>query len=117
MSYQDWVTAILSVLGMALTVLGVVIAVLAIWGYRSIREEAIKSAEVASLKAVEKYFDGAGIPEKLKALVEERLAADADQVFKDLNLTADVNFSGEVKTVFIPALPVDSTGEQDGGTL
>lgn len=111
-TYADWLTATLSVLSMALTILGVVIAVFAVWGYRSIREEARAGAEEAACKAVARYLDGQSIPERLKRLVDAKVESESDKLYGDLSLSFEperVSGAGSVSEQY----PPDDKAEKD----
>ena len=58
---NDWLTATLSVLAISLTILGVLVAVIAVWGYRSIKEEAKTIADPAAKQQISSYLDSEAI--------------------------------------------------------
>lgn len=86
MQPNEWLTATLSVLTIALTILGVLIALGSLWGYREIKQQAIAIAEKAAKEQMATFLDTQEIRDKLKSEVKLRVAQEADTLFNDLSL-------------------------------
>ena len=86
MQLNDWLTASLSVLTIALTILGVVIAVVAVFGYSGLKDHATTAAEKAAKAQVATFLDQQAIQDKLKEEIKKRVAQEADALFSDLSL-------------------------------
>jgi hypothetical protein len=85
-SYESMVTIVLSVLTIAITSLGVVIALAAAWGFRSIKHEAVKSAEMAVRESLCEYVGGQELQQYLRREVKARLEEESDRLFRDFAL-------------------------------
>ena len=86
MQLNDWLTATLSVLTISLTILGVLIALIAVWGYRGIRDEAKSIADLAAKQQISSYLDSEAIQDKLKEEIRKRIEDEADKLFADLSI-------------------------------
>jgi hypothetical protein len=92
MSYEAFLTVVLTAVAVILAALAIIIAIAAVWGYQSIAGEATKRAESAAGKKLDEYFASEEISVKLKAAIESRLTLEADQLYQDLVLGgADVS--------------------------
>lgn len=87
-SYESLVTIVLSVLTIAITSLGVVIALAAAWGFRSIKHEAVKSAELAVRESLCEYVGGQELQDYLRREVRARLEEESDRLFQDFALVS-----------------------------
>ena len=87
MQLNDWLTATLSVLTISLTILGVLIAVVALWGYRGIKDEAKTIADTAAKERISSYLDSETIQDKLREEIQKRIEREADKLFEDLAFT------------------------------
>jgi hypothetical protein len=84
---DSWLTITLSLTTIALAALAIVIAVVAIFGYASLRREAYRRSEAAAIKKLNEYLDSQTIQDRLKAEIEKRVAQEADQIFPELALS------------------------------
>lgn len=75
LDFNTAITIILAVLGVILTALAIMIALLAWWGYSGIKEEAKKTAERAISEYLEKQF----VKDKLRTEVLPIQIANLDQ--------------------------------------
>lgn len=82
------VTIVLSVLTIAITSLGVVIALAAAWGFRSIKHEAVKSAEMAVRESLCEFVSGQELQQYLRREVKARLEEESDRLFQDFALVS-----------------------------
>jgi len=78
--FNDWLAATLSVLTIALTILGVLIALVAVWGYRGIKDEAKDIAGRTAKATISEYLDSEAIPNKLREEIRIRVADEADYI-------------------------------------
>jgi hypothetical protein len=86
LSNEAWLTITLSCLTVALSILGVVIAVAAVWGFASIKSEARSIAEAVSHKRVSDLIRSEQIMDTIKAEVKKRVSAEADQLYADFQM-------------------------------
>ncbi|MCU0226247.1 MAG: hypothetical protein MUF01_01290 [Bryobacterales bacterium] len=82
-TYEQWLAAYLSVLGISLTILGVVIAVVALWGYWEIKAGAIKKAEELADRKMRDFLAG----EDLKILIKQQVDQAADLLWDDMRIS------------------------------
>jgi hypothetical protein len=84
---ESWLTATLSVLTIALTILGVVIAIAALYGWSGIKKEAKTAAEACAKEAVNGYITGEQIGDKLRREIEQRVKQEAEGLWANLSLS------------------------------
>lgn len=87
MSYETFLSITLTATTVVLAVLALLIALLALWGYKAIKEEARSIAEEAAKTKIAEYLDGEQIQSKLKQEISMRVTAEADQLFADMSLS------------------------------
>lgn len=92
MTYDQWLSAYLSVLGISLTLLGVVIAIVALWGYREIKAGALKKAEAVADQRIREFLESGQLEDRLKKELERA----TDRLYDDMRITG--------------AFPVSETG-------
>ena len=82
MDYKTFLSITLTALGVILAALGAIVAIVAIWGYQSIKKEASTAAtnavEKAVRNAIEEKFGLESLEETIKNIIEERLGPDLD---------------------------------------
>jgi H+/Cl- antiporter ClcA len=72
-TYDTYLSVTLTALAIILAVVGILIAILAFWGYNAIRQEARNSAVAAAEAAILKHLDPEKIEAKLRAMVQDRV--------------------------------------------
>ena len=86
MSLNDWLVATLACVTIALGVLGILIALMAIWGYQGIKTEARNLARDEARRILNELFDEEGTRATLTEEVGKRVEIEADRLFYDLSL-------------------------------
>ena len=86
MQLNDWLTTTLSVLTIAVTILGVMIAIGAIFGYRGIKDEATRIATKTAQEQIASFLTSEQIQDKLKAEIKTRVGEEADRLFADFSM-------------------------------
>lgn len=99
MSYSDWAVITLACVAVLVTALGVLMAILAVWGYKNIAKEAKTSAEIASNDAssriakleVEKCINDIAKEELIKLIdsgeLRKHLEDAVDLIYRNNTLT------------------------------
>jgi hypothetical protein len=86
--YSDLVVIVLTAVGVLITALGVGIAIMALWGYQKITDHAVdQSLKFTSdrvTKRLEEYLSTQEVQERIRALVDAKVAQASDQVYADL---------------------------------
>lgn len=80
MTYEGFITILLTALGVMLALLAIVIGVAAIWGYQGIKERATEDAKKAAEEKLKEHIKS---PE-IKALIEEHIRLRATEVAKEM---------------------------------
>lgn len=81
--YKDLVAVLLTVVTVALTFIGLIVAGAAIWGYQSIRSIAERKAEETSRSGVDDYLHSEHFKSGLDVAIRERLDAEAKTAVQD----------------------------------
>jgi hypothetical protein len=87
LSYETFISISLTAVTVVLAVLALLIGILALWGYRAIKDEARVIAEKASKDKIAELLDGESIRDKLKEEVSARLTVESAQLFDDLRIS------------------------------
>lgn len=81
MKYEDLAAVLLSAVGVIVTAFGVILAILAFWGFRQMKAEAIKAAEAAGTQEVrDQTMSGPlrdYIHEEIDKLIKAEIASEA----------------------------------------
>ena len=86
-AYLDsWLALTLSATTIALAILGVSVGFLALWGYHSLKSEALIRSENAAKEKLDEYLQSQEIRDKLERVIEDRVGRESDQLFQDLKL-------------------------------
>jgi H+/Cl- antiporter ClcA len=92
-SYDTYLSITLTALAVLLAVVGVLVAVLAVWGYRTLCDEAGKVASNKAETAIREYLSKENVGERVRALVLEHVKQEGDKVYNDLSLTGQTGES------------------------
>lgn len=87
LTYPEFISITLTALAVILATLGVIVAMLAGWGYRAIKTDSRNFASKAAREAVKEFFDDAHISGQLEEMVKRRVSEEGDQLYQDLSLT------------------------------
>ena len=86
-SYSEFLSITLTALAIILAALGILIGILALWGYQAIKTEARKAASKAVEDAIQKMISSEQIRDHIKGVVLARTQEEGDKLFVDLKLT------------------------------
>jgi len=84
LSYESYLSLVLTALGVMLGILAIVVGIAAIWGYRDIKDRVELTSKQAAETAIKNLIEAGDIQAKLRQYVDERLAEAGDQVFADV---------------------------------
>ena len=88
MSTSDAIAIGAALVGAGLTLVGLMVAFLSLWGIFTIRQEAGRVAEIAAREQILTLISGQGeLSDKLVTEVQKRVEAEADRLFADLSLS------------------------------
>jgi len=90
-SYDTYLSVTLTALAVFLAVVGILVGLLAVWGYKTICEEAGRVASEKAEAAIAGYLSGQKIGEQLKGLVLEHVQREGDRVYDDLSVTGQAD--------------------------
>src|SRR5579884_3392565 len=82
-TYDTYVSIMLTSLGVILGALAISVGVAAIWGYQQIKTEAAKAADLAVTERVNKLLDS----QNLQGMISVAVQREGDKVYSDLNAT------------------------------
>lgn len=87
--YKDVVSILLAIVTVALTVLGIIIAIAAFWGYQKITEAAVEKAEKASAMATDTFLGSTIFQTRLELLISEQMRnIRRDQIEPSLDVSS-----------------------------
>jgi hypothetical protein len=98
LTYEQFISIMLTALGVILGALAIIIGIAAIWGYTTIVERAERAAEAQVTKKLDDMFASGSVEAMVNQQVSLRMEAETDRLFKDVALTTGVTVtSGEVR--------------------
>src|ERR1700676_11934 len=85
--YSEFLSITLTALAVILAALGILIGILALWGYKAIKTEARKAASKAVQDAIQGMISSEQIKDHIKDVVLQRTQEEGDKLFADFKLT------------------------------
>jgi hypothetical protein len=82
-SYADLVVVMLTAVGVLVATLGIGVAILAVWGYAKIAENAVERSLSAVTKRLDDMTTTSELQERIKRVVDPKIEKAADEVYND----------------------------------
>ena len=101
-TYNDLLTILLTVTIIVMTALGLGIALLAVWGYKNLRDGAIEKAEKAVSDKADSYLKSQAFRDTLDSAINERIKKEVAGELRDLQQGVE---NGDGTAEEIPDLP------------
>jgi hypothetical protein len=91
LKYSEFLAITLTALAVILASIGIFIAILAIWGYKAIRDEAARIASKTSVDAIRQFLAEANIKSTLRDMVAKHVKQESDELWDDIQMTGQAN--------------------------
>jgi hypothetical protein len=117
MSYADatvWLGVVIACATLVVTVVGLLIAVLAFFGYAFFKEELPKRADIAAKQAAEEFFKGKAFDDKLEDKLKRSAVPKGTVEYAESIGAVGVDEKGSVANQY--PKESDTTGEDPGGS-
>src|SRR5690348_8449141 len=82
-TYADLVVVMLTAVGVIVASLGIGIAIIAVWGYSKITDNAVERSLLAVNKRLDDMTTSSELQERIKSVVDPKIEKAADEVYND----------------------------------
>ena len=79
MKSTDWTAVVLACSALILTAVGIFVAILALWGWGTIKRDSVASARKEAKRCVDSYLSSADAEQRINAAVEQWFNRNAEQ--------------------------------------